>query len=1264
MQSRLLRQSFSYLVLLALPATSLAADWPMWRHDANRSGASPAELPATLHLQWVRDYVPLKPAWPDQAKMQFDVVREPVVQGTTLFMNSSQADAVRALDTRTGDEKWIYFTDGPVRFAPVAWQGNVYFTSDDGYLYCVSGETGALNWKFRGGPSDRKILGNERLISTWPARGAPVVADGKVYFAASIWPFMGIFIHALDAKTGTPVWTNDGDGSIYMKQPHNTDAFASIAPQGPIVVLGDKLLIPGGRSVPAFFDRKTGAFLRYQLAENGKKGGGSEVAAIGKIFFNGGGIFDATSEKHLADAGKHFVLTPDLAFTWDKGVCRVLDHKNAKMQESETTDAKGKKTKVSRWKITELATSKIADVETMMMAGDRLYFGGNGLVSVLDWNASAKKLTPSWTLKVQGQVVRMIAADDRLFVVTREGRIYCYGAPMTAAKQHARSSEQFPTAAPAVAARAKQILETTKASAGYGIVWGVGDGQLVEALAQQSSLHLIVIEPNADKVRAFRERWTKANVYGSRIAVLPGDARSVHCPPYLASLQVCENPDVADEEFLTRAYQSLRPFGGTLCFTTVERTQKISSILADLKLANAKAAASQGLFTIARAGALPGSANWTHEHADASNTRVSRDALVKAPLGVLWFGGPSHDGILPRHGHGPQPQVVDGRLIIEGVDLLRAIDIYSGRLLWETKLPGVGSFYNNLAHQPGANAAGSNFVSMPDGIYIAYHDRCVRLDPQDGKKIGEYPLPVLPGKKDAPKWGYINVAGDYLIAGADPLFDPKMAPPPPKAGETGNDKEPGEKTETKKDDKESSISKLIKIVKGFSDNMSASRHLVVMDRHTGKVLWTAQAQHSFRHNATCVGGGRLYTIDRLSGEQLARIRIGDPDPAPARVIAFDLKTGQELWSSRTEIFGTWLSYSEKHDMLFEAGRVARDSLFDEPKGMRAYRARDGRSVWYQEKYTGPAMIHGDMVLQDQGACDLVTGELKTRLDPITGESVPWRWIRNYGCNTPAASEHLLTFRSGAAGYFDLCNDGGTGNFGGFRSSCTNNLIVAGGVLTAPEYTRTCTCAYQNQSSIGLIHMPEAEMWTSFGTKDVKGVVKRLGLNFGAVGDRKAEDGTLWLESPSIGGVSPSVQVKTTPAKPETFRRHASAVTGPYGWVTSSGMKNVREVSVSLGEMSKPATYKVKLYFAEPDNIPAGKRVFHVDIEGSRVLSDFDIAKEAGGTARSVIKEFTGVAAKGNLTVRLTPADGAAVRAPILCGLELIASSWHDASRRE
>ena len=149
--------------------------------------------------------------------------------------------------------------------------------------------------------------------------------------------------------------------------------------------------------------------------------------------------------------------------------------------------------------------------------------------------------------------------------------------------------------------------------------------------------------------------------------------------------------------------------------------------------------------------------------------------------------------------------------------------------------------------------------------------------------------------------------------------------------------------------------------------------------------------------------------------------------------------------------------------------------------MRAYRAGNGKVLWFKPDYVGPAMIHGDMILKDKQRlrpADRRAGDCAT--DPLTGAAQEWTWTRSYGCNTPLASENLLTFRSGAAGYFDLCNDGGTGNFGGFRSSCTNNLIVADGLITAPDYTRGCTCSYQNQTSVALVPMADAEMWTYYG----------------------------------------------------------------------------------------------------------------------------------------------------------------------------------------
>jgi outer membrane protein assembly factor BamB len=1225
------------------------ADWPMWRFDAQRSGASPHALPERLQLQWARDYPPLQPAWPDQEKMQLDVAYEPVVWGRTLLLNSSRHDCVRALDTRTGLEKWTCFADGPVRFAPVAWEGRLYFASDDGYLYCLDRETGRQLWKFRGGPGDRKVLGNERLISTWPARGAPVVADGTVYFAASIWPFMGVFVHALDARTGAVRWTNDGDGSIYLAQPHNAEAFAGVAPQGPMVVAGDRLLVPGGRSIPACLDRRTGKLLRYQLAENGKRGGGPEVFALRDVYFNGGAVFDLATQKFLGDFSKQVVLTADVAYACAGGKVRAYDLRSIPAPPPVEDKDKAAKPKPS-WTPAELASCPMPAVEAIIKAGPRLYLGGAGEVLAVDVNSDSQELTIAGTWPVDGRVVRLAAADERLFAVTREGRIYCFGEGGGQPQMYPWTSEPSPDADLAAERKAEAILKAAPAREGYAVLWGLGDGRLLHELVRQSQFHLIVVEPSEAKVLEARADLTREDLYGSRVSIVPGRPETVTLPPYLASVMVCEDPGVLGdqpaEDFLKRAVQSLRPFGGVACFDPLPALEeKLSAVVA--KLPGGQMKSQDGLALLIREGALPGAGNWTHEHADAANTRVSPDQIVKAPLGLLWFGGPSHDSILPRHGHGPQPQVIDGRLIIEGVDLLRALDIYTGRMLWEAPLPGVGALYNNLAHQPGANASGGNFVCTPDSIYVAYKHGCVRLDPATGNRIDEFHLPVAPGENGPPLWGYLSVEGDYLIGGADPLFDPKLVPAA--AANNGNDPEPG---------KGGALAKALKTLKGFTgDNYVSSQRLVVMDRRSGKVLWQTSARDGFRHNATAVGGGRLFTIDRLSGDQLARLKLKDADAPAPRLLAFDLKTGEPLWSAEADVFGTWLSYSAKHDVLVESGRVNRDSLFDEPRGMRAYRGADGKVLWHEKTYLGPAMIHGDTVLQDQGGCDLLSGALKMREDPITGALVPWKWTRGYGCNTPAASEHLLTFRSGAAGYFDLCNDGGTGNFGGFRSSCTNNLIVAGGVLTVPEYTRTCVCAYQNQTSVGLVPMPEAEMWTYFGTKEVKGAVKRLGLAFGAPGDRRADNGTLWLEYPSTGGASPSVTVTAKPAGVELFRRHPAFIQGPYNWVAASGFKGVREVTVGLGDTGgPPRRFTVKLVFAETDELKAGQRVFDVQVQGKTVLKGFDIVNEAGAARRSLIKEFPGVQAAGQLVVRLTPSAGAAVRSPILCGIEIIAEN--------
>ena len=105
------------------------------------------------------------PAWPaTQGKLQFDSQPEPILMGERLFVPSSRNDSVTAFSTRTGEELWRFYADGPVRFSPVGKSGRVYFVSDDGHLYCLNAEDGRLLWKVKGGPPQRRLLlGNHRL---------------------------------------------------------------------------------------------------------------------------------------------------------------------------------------------------------------------------------------------------------------------------------------------------------------------------------------------------------------------------------------------------------------------------------------------------------------------------------------------------------------------------------------------------------------------------------------------------------------------------------------------------------------------------------------------------------------------------------------------------------------------------------------------------------------------------------------------------------------------------------------------------------------------------------------------------------------------------------------------------------------------------------------------------------------------------------------------------------------------------------------------
>ena len=603
--------------------TATANDWPMYRCDAGRRGVTEASLSENLSLAWIRELPKLTPAFNDH-RLQFDAGYEPVVANRHLLIASSLTDSVKAYDTKTGKQLWCFYSDGPVRFAPAIWKDLVCFGSDDGCLYCVELATGNLRWKHRAVPSQRRLLGNKRLISVWPVRGGLVVADGNVYFAAGVLPFEGVFVYAMEIDTGTVLWRNDRLGYLFGQQPHNTEAIGGLAPQGYLLINGDELIVPCSNAYPARLNRHTGELIEFELPKAGRYPGGWFAA-----------------------------LDPDKARALRRGLLTFDEVINRRQHEDKVYSASGGVEGLSR----EIRTANTT------LSFDEKRDG------------------------VHGTVHSMVVADDALFVTTREGRILCFRESSQAAPQapvrwkskttHLKTSDDATATAMAVVGR-------SSSRHGIAIVAGLSDGALTEALVNSSQFHVVAFDDNPDRIQRLRIALDEAGLYGTRAAVLHDDLRNLSLPPYITTTLISEQSDVVFQPLL----QTLRPYGGMAVGGHIGK-----ATLQEIELGNFALEAKRiaDLAVVRRVGPLPGVAQYSGDFS------LSKDQLVRFPLGVLWF-----DDTLAHFKRSPQPVFDRDTMIsrpknwhVPRYELSNKIDypllphvlsdIYTGRVLDDTE---------------------------------------------------------------------------------------------------------------------------------------------------------------------------------------------------------------------------------------------------------------------------------------------------------------------------------------------------------------------------------------------------------------------------------------------------------------------------------------------------------------------------------------------------------------------------------------------------
>jgi outer membrane protein assembly factor BamB len=1025
----------SSLLAIALAAFSFvtnasATDWPQFRCDAGRTAASSQELPSELHLQWVRELPTPAPAFPRNVRLEFDTTYEPIVAGQTMFVPSMITESVTALDTATGEERWRFYAEGPVRFAPVAWKGKVYFAADDGFLYCLDAADGELRWKFRGLPADRTdrtLLGSGRLISLFPARGGPVLHDGVVYFAAGLWPADGVFVHALNAESGDVVWSNTESHHLKgANEDHGIDQVAGIAPQGYLAVVGDKLVVPCGAQLPALLDLATGELDPYYTGWGGRDGlpkGTWFVAGSGRYLCQSGDIYDlgrANDElfrdprgrrdfkSQLYTAGltriridqtnhkdigsfRQPVITSEALYENNGGIA-ALDLTSVKLTPREEADLPANRkddTYPDRFTGSFRELWKLpSKLKVHIKAGSQLLCAGPGMIASLAIPKAGGQPEIQWQTTLTGTPHRLLAAGNRLFVVTREGRIYAYGSK----KPVDRVVHKPPTApdseADAWTDKAGEILEVTKATEGYALVLGLESGRLVEELVRQSDLYVIAVDSDADKVAAIRQRLDADGHYGSRASVRVGDPLAYPLPPYMASLIASEVsgelPLSTLHPIAKAVFPKLRPYGGAACLSIAEFPDEVTYDAPTNDAFHGLSVRKQGKWVLLRReGALAGAADWSHEEATPANTGASADDFVKAPLGLLWFDASNE---WYRKPGAALVRVAGGRVLIKS-NALDAIDVFTGRQLWRATLP--------FKH-----AATDQMVTARDAIYVTSGKTCLVLDPATGEESLRFELP-----EEAPgAWLNLRCWEDYLVG-------------------------------------------------------SSGSYVLCANRHTGKILWRHECNRAALSIA--VGGGRVYCAE------LVNLRRGEAEGDDVKTRALDVRSGQTSWEIAS---GSKVLYSDPLDRLVTAGGIyqAADGELCKPlPGLP--KPVNGRPA----NGPGPLFVVGDKLLwgtvESFVVYDLNTGE-------IDGDRTTW--VRR-GCTTIRASSHMVTTRVRAnAAYIDLDSREAT-SLWNIRPACLNNLYPANGVFNAPNVLGGCTCNYTHASQ-AYVPVREIER-ASYGT---------------------------------------------------------------------------------------------------------------------------------------------------------------------------------------
>ncbi|NQT86501.1 PQQ-binding-like beta-propeller repeat protein, partial [bacterium] len=197
----------AYAETASLEPGASTTDWPTYRGDVRRSGHQDLPAPVRPGAAWIRRLSP--------------PITAPVAAGDMVVVAETDRHTLHALSAVDGAPVWTFIADGRIDSPPTLSGGLCLFGTRNGFVTCLRASDGALAWRFRAAPRDRRLFAYEQLESVWPVHGSVLVDDAAtVYFATGRSSLLdgGIRLYALELKTGKVLHKKD----VYMLRGNDT----------------------------------------------------------------------------------------------------------------------------------------------------------------------------------------------------------------------------------------------------------------------------------------------------------------------------------------------------------------------------------------------------------------------------------------------------------------------------------------------------------------------------------------------------------------------------------------------------------------------------------------------------------------------------------------------------------------------------------------------------------------------------------------------------------------------------------------------------------------------------------------------------------------------------------------------------------------------------------------------------------------------------------------------------------------------------------